>query len=160
MLVRGDVSLTGSSVADASSLFVPGVGYNGATYDRWRNNNEGTLLASAARTTIVSSAQTKNYNARSIVVFLHVTAVGGSGGLALYIRGIDPVGGSTFTLNAAPTAVTTVGFHAYALGAGVSGTGTDFKQGTSCPLPKTFIVTVIPVDASSYTYSVGYSLIL
>ncbi|MFK7695411.1 hypothetical protein ACI5FR_21615, partial [Paenibacillus sp. HJGM_3] len=42
-----NTQLTGSNATDAQSGFVPGMGYNGATFDRWRNNTQGTLLASA-----------------------------------------------------------------------------------------------------------------
>jgi hypothetical protein len=135
--------------------------YNGASWDRVRNNNQGTLLASAARTASINSPTQTNHNAKGIIVFLNVTAVSGTGGLVVRITGQDPANPSVFyTLNTVPAAVTATGGKAYVLYPGVTTVGGDVTQVNSAVLPRTFQVSVIHVDSSSYTYSVGYQLIL
>jgi hypothetical protein len=52
--------------------------YNGTSYDRQRNNNEPSVLASAARTTSANSADLVNYNARGVRLFLDVSAQSGT----------------------------------------------------------------------------------
>jgi hypothetical protein len=133
---------------------------NGVTWDRLRNNNDVTALSSAARTATTSSADQTNYNARGLAVFLNVTAASGSGGLQVRVQGKDPVSGNYFNLNAAPTAITATGQYAYALYPGAATAAGDVQQTTQQVLPRTFRITVTHGDGSSYTYSVGYSLIL
>lgn len=121
-------------------------------------NTQGTLLASAARTITITSPIQTNYNAKGIIVFLNVTAASGVGGLFTRVRVYDPVSNSAVYLNAQPAAVTATGMYTYVLYPGASGGA--FTQITPAMLPRTWEVFVTPVDASSYTYSVGYSLIL
>ena len=59
--------------------------YNGASFDRRRGNTEGTLLASAARTTSVGSAAQTNHNARGVRITVYVTAKAAATNLALYL---------------------------------------------------------------------------
>lgn len=136
--------------------------YNETTYDRGRGNTQGTLLASAARTAQTSSPTQTNYNARGVVVFLNVTAASGTGGLQPVMQGLDPVSGNGFSLNATPTAVITTGTFAYVWypGAVLPGGGTSIAQVLSAPVPRTWAVTIVVGNATSYTYSLGYSLIL
>lgn len=134
-----------------------GFGFNGTTWDRWRNNIDGTALASASRAVTTSSVDIINYNHRGIIFFLNVTVASGTGGLQLSIQVKDPISGQYVGLNALPAAVTTTGIRAYSFYPGISAVGT---QGTSGALSRTFRVQVIVGDATSYTYSVGYSLIL
>lgn len=131
---------------------------NGTTHDKWKNNQDGTALASAARTTTTNSSSITNYNASALAIFLNVTVASGTGGLTVRVQGIDPVSGSVIALNAAPTAVTAIGTTLYVIGLGASGGGA--AQATSAPVPRTWRVAVTHGDASSYTYSVGYSLIV
>ena len=150
---------TSQLLATASHMLA----YNGGGagyYERWRNNTEGTLLASAARTGATSSANQTNYNAKGILVYLNVTAISGTGIYPL-IRGIDPISGVVANLNADIANITATGLYILELYPGVSGTsGVSIKQKTSGILPRTYNVTVWHTDASSCTYSVGYSLIL
>jgi|GEM_PF-2081880 len=135
-------------------------GFNGSSWDRWRNNTEGILLVSAARTMAVSSPLQTNHNSRGVLVILSVTAASGTGGLTLNIVGRDPVSSTDYNLNVNPTAVTAIGISVYALYPNASGTSIHVKQSTSLILPRTWSIYVSHADASSYTYSVGYSLIV
>jgi hypothetical protein len=155
-----NVQITGSNVADAQALWIPGMTHNGITSDKPRGNTQGTLIASAARTaTTLSSIQT-NYNAVGILVSVDVTAVGGSGGLQVVLRGKDPVTNKSLDINNVPTAITTPGVYCYLYYPGATGTSFFIKTSYSVPVPRMFDVVVSHIDATSYTYSVGYSLIL
>lgn len=135
--------------------------YNGSSVDRWRNNTEGTLLASAARTADILSPTQTNYNAKAVQVFLNVTAVSGTGGLTVYIATKDPVSGTGAYLLQASVAVTGTGQYIYELGLGASGTaGQKVKVRLAGMVPRTWYVIIAHGDASSYTYSVGYSLLV
>jgi hypothetical protein len=63
--------------------------FNGINWDRERNNTQGTLLASAARTATATSPNQTNYNAKGVQLTIDVTAVSGTGGLILVLQGID-----------------------------------------------------------------------
>ena len=68
--------------------------YNGTTWDRYRNNLEETIFASAARTATVNSADFTNYNARSIKFVLDITAASGTTPtLDVKIQGKDTLSG-------------------------------------------------------------------
>lgn len=130
--------------------------YNGATIDTWRNNLEGTALASAARTATTSSGSLTNYNHRGIILFLNLTA--GTGlGLQVQVQVMDVISGFFTSVNAAPTAVITPGFHGYFIYPGVSAGGSQASSGI---VSRTWRVRVTHGDSNSYTYSVGYSLVL
>jgi len=122
-------------------------------------NTEGTLLASAARTANIATPLQINYNAKGVFLWLNVTVASGAGGLTLIVQGIDPISGLPVWLNATPTAVTTTGTFGYELYPGGTLSG-DVKQRTSGILPRSWKVLIAVGDASSYTYSLGYSLIL
>jgi hypothetical protein len=134
--------------------------FNGSTWDRWRNNMQGTIFVSAVRAANALSSTQTNYNAKGVTIFLDVTVASGTGGLTVYILGVDPVSGKMCYLTSAPTAVTTTGKKTYELYPGISGTGLDVAQRTSAALPRNWVIQIVAGDGSSYTYSVGYSLIL
>lgn len=134
--------------------------WNGSSFDRERSNMEGTLLASAARTATTSSPSQKNYAGDALMVFLNVSVASGTGGLTTRLRWYDPVSGSQSTLHSDPAAVTATGNFIYAYGLGCTGPiGLSLKAVYSIPVPRTFDVTIVHGDASSYTYSVGYALL-
>jgi hypothetical protein len=135
------------------------MGYGAGTWDRWRNNTEGTLLASAARTASTPSSNQENYNSKGIIVYLNITSSSGTGGLTVQIQGIDPVSGLTHTLLQS-SSVTSNGRYSYMLYPGASDIGTDLKQTNGGVLPRKWRVNIYNSDGSSYTYSVGYSLIV
>lgn len=134
---------------------------NGSTYDRLSGNVDGTALASAARTAYVISADIINYNGRGILIFLNVTAASGTGGLQVRLMAKDPVSGTYFAMAATPTAVTATGKNAYVFYPGSSaGAAGNVAQNVSIVMPRTIAIEVIHGDGTSYTYSVGYSIIL
>lgn len=134
--------------------------FNGSTWDRQRNNMDGTVLTSGARTTGQSSSALTNYNGRGVMVFLNVTAASGTGGLFVQIFGFDGAA-TSFDLNAAPTGITATGKSIYVIYPGATGTvGTAIKQQTATILPRTFGIRVDVGDNSSYTYSLYYSLLV
>ena len=150
LLTQADTSLYPLAVASHIN--------DGAGWRYQRGNIEGTLLASAARTVTTYSANQTNYNARGVIVVLNVTAASGTGGLQVILQAIDPVSGGAVSLNATPTAVIAIDRLAYIFYPGA--TGGVAAQITGIPLPRTWRVGVVHGDASSYTYSLSYSLIL
>lgn len=160
-----------STLADGStnicSLFVSNAGtsgkasavlfdFNETTWDRHRGNVNGTALASAARTATAISSDITNYNSRGIIVFLNVTVASGTGGLVVQMQLKDPIGGLYKQVHANPTAITATGLQAYTFYPGNNNAGVQFNYFLS----RTFAIQVQHNDASSYTYSVGYSLIV
>lgn len=129
---------------------------NGTTWDRQRGNIDGTLLASAARTATTSSPVQTNHNARGVVVFLDVTTIG-TGNITLNVSGVDPISGKQTGLGLAAAAVTATGIYGYAIYPGIT---TGFNARASAILPRSFVASVTHSDGSSWTYSLGYSLIV
>jgi hypothetical protein len=147
-----------SAVQNAFAMGAFGLRYNGASWDRERGNAEGTLLASAARTATTSSSNQTNYNGRGVLLILNVTAASGSGGLTLRVQGVDPVSGLSVALNTPPAAITATGTFGYLVYPGIA--GPNLSQASSTVLPRTWFVSMTHGDATSYTYSLGYALIL
>jgi hypothetical protein len=158
-LSTGDSSNQGDPRYNLSVL--PGL-WNGSSLDRAGANQQGTALALAARTTATNSADLTNGNHRGVLAFLNVTAASGTGGLTLSVKGKDPVSGSYAALVTATAAVTATGLYVYGAGAGWPN-GASFEGVTlsrPVPPPRTFRVEIAVGDASSYTYSVGYALVV
>lgn len=162
-LVVIDGAADGVSVPAASSLLVAAAGarFNGSSWDRDCNNVAGTLLASAARTANTSSPVQTNFNARGVAIWLNVTAASGTGGVALSPEVIDPVSGTVKGLLPAQGVQTTTGCSWVIIYPGL----TSQYGGLTCnvyslALPRDWQLTVQHSDASSYTYSVGYSYIV
>jgi hypothetical protein len=132
--------------------------YNGATYDRQRGNTEGTLLASAARTTTVSTAVQTNYNGRGAHLILDITTAG-TGNLILILVGQYPPVGVTRVV-ASSTTITTTGRTMIELYPGIGAATSEANFRISGALPRTWWAGVNHSDASSWTYSLGYSLIV
>ena len=118
----------------------------------------GPIYASAARTTAQTGSTMINAeNAKGILVHLDVTAASGTGGLTLAVKGIDPVSGNATALLTAGAAVTATGTKSYLLYPGAS--GGSVTTAVSGALPYKYRVDVAVGDASSNTYSVGYTLL-
>lgn len=153
-----------SGAADGSSGTVFGaftqMNYNGATWDRNRNNMVGTILSSAARTGTTNSSDFTNYNHRGIVLSLNITSASGTGGLQVLIQVKDSIAVVYRQLNTSPTAITAAGQYIYMLYPGIDGTNNNNNQNISQVLPQIFRIQVVHGDASSYTYSVNYHMIL
>lgn len=135
-----------------------GLGFNGATWDRWRNNTEGTALASAARTATTLSALLTNHNARGVLLHFEISAVPGGDTVTLVVKSRDPVTGGIRT-HATDAAVSAVSSRQILVYPGASG-ATDIETIRGVPIPRTWYVEIIHSGVGSFTYSVGYSLIL
>jgi hypothetical protein len=135
--------------------------YNGATLDRQRGNTEGTLLASAARTATTFSAQQTNHNARGGIFTLNVTvAAGGGQTLTVTPFGYDPVSAATYGLGNFAT-LTATGTYAYVVYPGVAETiATTNVEVQGLILPRAFLIAVTHSAGGSWTYSLGYSLVV
>jgi hypothetical protein len=124
-------------------------------------NQNLTLLPSAARTAQANGTDQSNINARGVYLFLNVTAASGTGGLTVCVDAKDPVSGlyrQIFAAAAAVLAVTGSTPKVYLIYPGASGSGNDGVLAQ--PLPATWRVRVNVGDASSYTYSVGASVLM
>lgn len=156
------VNTVGDGVAGANTSSTGGYRFNETTWDRERNNTEGTLLASAARTATATSATLTNHNARGGVLVLNVTAASGTGGLQ--VRVLGTVMGLNYYANAAPIAITATGVYAYEVYPGASSagvaSGAHVQQRTAGVLPRSWIGQVLHGDGSSYTYTLAYALLV
>lgn len=134
--------------------------FNGGSWDRMRNNFEGTMISSGKRTSSAISSLITNYNARGLLLYLDVTQASGTGGLKLIVRGKDPTTGTMKDLYSTTTAVTAVGSAVYAVAPAISFTGSRILQTFNGLLPRVFDVYVLAGDSSEYTYTLGYALLL
>jgi hypothetical protein len=134
------------------------LGFNGSTWDRQRNNTEGTLQASAARTATTASANQTNHNGTRCRLILRVSSAG-TGSLVLRLQGVTPMGYATNLAESA--AITAVGTYSIELGPGSStaGSTTDgYVARTAGFAPRTWRGMVVHSDASSWTYSLEFQL--
>ena len=132
--------------------------FNGQAWENVVGNQELVLAPSAARTATLVLPDQTNVTWRGLVVWLNITAASGTGGLTCRVEGKDPAGGGYFALHAAPAAVVATGLQTHVLYPGV--TGDAVSQPTQIVLPRTWRVRVVHGDATSYTYSVGASLMV
>lgn len=158
-------TLTGSNQQQDGMSTPQFIGFNGVTWDRWRNNADAVALARAVRTGTTVSPNIINYNARALMVYFNIYTASGTGGLILKVRGVDPVSNASYNLNADIPASSTISVarYAYVIGLGATGGGgavQDFRQATAVPIPKTFQIQVYHADASNYEYAVSYSIIV
>ena len=153
-------TIVGSLTEDGLSLAGSGDNalFNETSWDRQRGNTAGTLLASSTRTTTTYTPTQTNYNAKGVLVALNVTTASGTGGLQVALYGKEFLTGNNIPLNTLPTAITATGIYHFLLYPGTS--GGRLTQVTSLPIPRQWLVGVDHADASNYTYSLSYSLIL
>lgn len=123
----------------------------------------GTLLASAARTATTFSSVIDLAGARAIALFLNVSSASGTGGLRVGLQYLDPESGTWLTLvNFDTAALTATGTRVYCAGIGIgtiaSGTASGFGSIAGVPLTSQMRIAVTHLDASSYTYSIGYEI--
>jgi hypothetical protein len=169
------VASAAAGVSNSDSGLVLGTGpyhYNGSTWDRQRGNTEGTLLASAARTAGAASANQTNHNARGVILLLDVTvapaAPPAGSGLIPLIQAYDPISGRYVQLNSGtPTRITAVGTYATIVAPGIrefvtGGAPASYQvyHSVNYLIPRTWRGSVNVGNADSYTYSLGYALIL
>ncbi|WP_424766294.1 hypothetical protein [Paenibacillus sp. sgz302251] len=147
-----------------SSLYIPSAGttaFNGTTWDRWRNNQQGTLLASATRTANTTTPNQTNHNARGVLVSLIVTAASGTGGLQIQVYGLSQNGGVLgYSAPLPSSAITTTGRYVYTLYPSASlSIGGNMVAAVNQPLVRTWYVTISHLDGTNYTYYVDFALI-
>jgi hypothetical protein len=142
-------------LANPSTLVAsaPQLLFNGTTWDRRRSVTEVTHLASAARTTTQTGADTTNYNHTGLKVWVDVTSAGtGSITVSLQEKIIPTATYRTILASAAITANgTTTLIVDPRLIAAANAIAAE-------PLPRTWRILVTANNGNSMTYSVGYSL--
>lgn len=160
--VAGDTALTAGTPADgdalAAVLRVAALqrAYNGATADIWRNNVEGTALASAARTATTSSADITNYNGKTLMIIFRITSVPGTDTVTCGVEWKNPADGAYYSI-ASDSAQSTATTRRIQVGL-AAGTGGNFDKTAQVGLPRTFRITITHSATSSFTYSVGYCI--
>ena len=133
------------------SLAVHPMVYNGASFDRRYNNQEITILTSAARTASTASSAQTNRNGKSAVFILDVTAAAGGGEtLQLQVRNRQGVVVSVATF----ATLTATGTYVYVVGLGAVDTlalaGLEVQ---AVPLPRSWDANVVHSAAGSWTYA-------
>lgn len=114
---------------------------------------EVTLLASAARTATVNTADQTNYGFRGLHVIIDATAASLTPSVVFTIQGKDSLSGKYYTIlaSAAVTGISTTILRVFP-GATASANVTANDQ-----LPTTWRVNCVHADTDSITYSVGAS---
>ena len=130
--------------------------YNGATWDRPRNNTDLTILASAARTATNQSADIVNYNGKGLHLVIDVTAASATPSVVFTIQGKDALSGKYYTILAS-AAVTGISTTVLKVNPGIT---VAANASVSDLLPRTWRVDATHADADSITYSIGASVIL
>jgi hypothetical protein len=128
--------------------------FNGATWDRVRNNREIVVLASAAQTTTQTGSDMTSYNARGVHFIVHVTTPG-TGSITPKLQGKD-ANGNYYDLLVGP-AITAAGTTVLKLGPGITpvanAAAADF-------LPRTFRTVITANNANSMTYDAALALVV
>ena len=127
--------------------------FNGVTWDRVRNNQEIVLLASAARTATLQSADIVNYNGSGLILFLDVSAIDATPTITLSLQIKDSISGNYFTIWTAAAGVSTVVSRAYLFTPG--GAAGSYTEAVNLRLARTWRLNVAHTDADSITYSVS-----
>lgn len=135
------------------------LGFNGTTWDRWRNNEEVTLLASAVRSSTTVSSDQTNYNAKGVIIFMHVSVVPGTDTVQIIIEGKDPVSGNydAVFFGQLTSGVSQVLELVYP---GATDSDGAVGQTNDIPLPRTWRVDITHIGSGNFTYSVGASYIV
>jgi len=130
--------------------------FNGTGFDRQRGNTTETLLANAARTASVDSADFVNHNATGAHFIINVSALSDTPSIVVTVQGLDDASDTYYDVLIS-TAITTTGTTVLKVHPGISpivnGSANDM-------LPRTYRVSVTHADTDSITYSVGANLTL
>ena len=133
--------------------------FNDTTWDRYRGNVEGVILASAARTAAINSSDITNYNAKYLTLFVNITAVTSSPALTISVEWKDSISDTYEPIFTAAAATSSTGEFIYQLGPGlVAGTGGGYDDTEAIIIPRTFRVAVAVANSNSATYSISYGL--
>lgn len=118
-------------------------------------NNSVTLLASAARTATVATADQRNPHHRGVVVVIDVTASSATPSVVATIQGKDEVSGKYYTILAS-AAITGTGTTVLRVYPGLTAASNTVANDV---LPSTWRVNFVHADADSITYSAAAQLI-
>lgn len=144
------LSSDGTNVAAAALQYA----WNGTANDRWRNNLEVALLASASRTTTQTSADITNYNGQGIHVVVSTTTIG-TGSITFSIQGKDANGIYYTILTGAAIVTDTVNrYTVFPTASAVANVSVNDI------LPRTFRIIITANNANPAVYSVGYNLVV
>lgn len=136
------------------------LGFNGTSWDLWENNLEGTLLASAARTVTLYSAEQTNFNHKGIYLFINVSAIVTAPSLTIRLLMKDSISGLFSAFTAYTPAITAVGTYVIALHPGLVDTAGTFCLACDAMLPRTWKLHVVHANTDSITYSISYQSIV
>lgn len=148
-------ALTAATLGGALTCQSIGHVFNETSFDRVRGNTEGTVLASAARTASVNSADLINYNSRGLHLIINVSALAATPSIIATIQGKCPISGTYYTILAG-VAITTTGINIIKVYPGISAV---VGASASDLLPRTWRVAMTHGDADSITYSVAFALV-
>jgi hypothetical protein len=156
--------LVRAPTADAmAGANLEGVGpslFNGATFDRQRNNNDtGAIVTlSAATTQTTTTSNQTNFNGRGLNLVINITAISGtSPTLTVTLQGVDTASSAVYTIlvSAALTATGTTVLSVY------PGLTAAANTVANAILPRTFnIKYVIGGTSPSVTATIGASVIV
>ena len=140
-------------------------GYNGATWDELRNNEEVELLASAARTATIQTAIQVNPNHRGVALWLNLTAGPATADyIYLLLVGKSSSSGVVRILCGGGHLLGSGGAQKYLLmvypGVTNAGAGSEVGKVNDIVLPRTWYVSVVHSSAESFTYSLHASLLV
>ncbi len=127
-----------------------------------RSNVQAPGLTSAARTATTQSTDISCIGFTGIIVAINVTVASGTGGLKARIRYKDNVLASYPTISESSLSITATGtwvyLHAPGAGTTVSAILGNHGSAAGC-LTDTCRIEIVHGDATSYTYSVTYTLL-
>lgn len=143
--------------------------FNGATWERQRNNTTLNALSSAARTATTASSNITNYNARGCIFWLDITATPNNAEtVSLQLQAMDPVTTKFVTMTfftaivaSSIGATSTTATFMYTTYPGAAETvAVTNHEVHAMPVPRTFRVLMSHSGGGSWTYSVGYNLMV
>lgn len=157
--VVGGVMTSDASAFTNSGVLQVGAGIlaysgTGTNLDRFRTNSDATLLASAARTTTQTSADTVVYNAHSLMLTLDMTTVG-TASVTVTINYKDPASGK-YILLLSGAAITTNSTNVYTINPNIPAVANVTAQKD---LGRVLQFVVTHNNANSGVYSQGLTLI-
>ena len=135
--------------------------FNGATWDRERNNSNQTVEASAARTASVAGATVTNFNSSGAVVTINVTAVSGTTPTLVGKLQFSPDNGGTwFDYDSKTVTATISAIGTYILKIYPGLTAEVANGAVGLPVPRTFrMYYTIGGTTPSFTFATYVSLI-
>lgn len=127
--------------------------YNGGTFDRQRNNEELTLLASAARTAETPSPLQTNYNGQGLIIFVDWTVETDTVTLTPRLEIQDSISGDYFTIWTAAAGLTAIGHAVYLFVPG--GAAGSYTEAVNLRIARDWRFVMGVGDTDEATYSVS-----